>query len=83
MLKYLSVIVMAEKVPLSLKVEKPVRRKLEQIAKAEHRSLNAQAELALIEWLRLNEELHPQFVQDIQEALAGVARGEVEDYERG
>lgn len=69
---------MAEKAPLSLKVEKSVRRKLERIAKDEHRSLNAQAELALREWLRLKEELHPQFVQDIKEALEGVKRGEVE-----
>ncbi|MCI2430829.1 hypothetical protein LM602_02335 [Candidatus Acetothermia bacterium] len=69
---------MAERASLNLRVKKSVRRKLERIAKAEHRSLSAQAELALTEWLCRRDELHPQFVQEIKEALEGVARGEVE-----
>jgi hypothetical protein len=31
----------------------------------------------------MREELHPQFIADTKKALAGVARGEIEDYGRG
>jgi predicted transcriptional regulator len=68
---------------VTLTLDEELRQKMESIAKAERRSLSSMVEVALEDWLRMREELHPQFIADIKEALAGVERGEIEDYERG
>ncbi|MFQ6033359.1 MAG: DUF6364 family protein [Candidatus Bipolaricaulia bacterium] len=67
---------------VTLTLDEDLRQKIEKMAKAERRSLSSMVEVALEDWLRMREELHPQFIADIKEALAGVARGEIEDYER-
>jgi predicted transcriptional regulator len=68
---------------VSAKVPQELRDKLEEIAKAERRTTSNVVQLAIENFVRTYEELHPQFRADILEALAGVARGEVEPYERG
>jgi len=39
------------------------------IAAGERRSFSNQINIALEEWLKLKEELHPHFINDIKEAL--------------
>jgi predicted transcriptional regulator len=68
---------------VSAKVSQELRGKLEEIAKAERRTTSNVVQLAIEDYVRQYNELHPQFRADILEALAGVARGEVEPYERG
>jgi len=68
---------------VTLTLNEELRQKMESIAKAERRSLSSMVEVALEDWLKMREELHPQFIADIKEVLAGVERGEIEDYERG
>jgi predicted transcriptional regulator len=68
---------------VSAKVPQELRDKLEEIAKLERRTTSNVVQLAIENFVRTYEELHPQFRADILEALAGVARGEVEPYERG
>lgn len=67
---------------VTLTLDEDLRQRMEEMAKAERRSLSSMVEVALEDWLRMREELHPQFIADIKEALAGVARGEIEDYEK-
>ncbi|MFQ6090275.1 MAG: hypothetical protein ACE5LD_02415 [Candidatus Bipolaricaulia bacterium] len=67
---------------VTLALSEELRQKMESLAKMERRSLSSMVEVALEDWLKAREDLHPQFVADIKEALAGVARGEIEDYER-
>jgi len=74
---------MAERANLTLSLPKKLREQLEAVARAERRSLNNLVELALEDWLRLRESLHPQFMADIKEAQAGVKRGEVEPVWKG
>lgn len=68
---------------VTLTLDPKLCAKLEAVAAEESRSLSSLVELALKDWLKLREDLHPQFVADIKEALAGVERGEVVPYERG
>ena len=42
---------------------------LEAIAEQERRSFSNQINVALEEWTRIKSELHPQFIDDIKEAL--------------
>lgn len=68
---------------VSAKVPQELRERLEEIAKLERRTTSNVVQLAIENFVRTYEELHPQFRADILEALAGVARGEVVPYERG
>lgn len=68
---------------VTLTLSEELRQKMESLAKIERRSLSSMVEIALEDWLKAREELHPRFVADITDALAGVSRGEIEDYERG
>jgi len=74
--------VLKEKVTTSIRLDKPLKRKLVFVARKERRSLSSLIEIALDEWLELKGRLHPQFMADIKEALDGVLAGEIEDYER-
>ncbi|HED04841.1 MAG TPA: hypothetical protein ENI60_08830 [Candidatus Fraserbacteria bacterium] len=69
---------MAKRVSLTLSLPKSLRERLEEAAKEERRSLNNLAQIALDDWLAQRELLHPQFVADIREALAGTQAGQVE-----
>lgn len=46
-----------------------LRESLEVIAKEERRSFSNQLNVALEEWIRVKNELHPQFIKDIKKAL--------------
>lgn len=54
---------------VTLRMDHELRESLELIAKEERRSFSNQLNVALEEWIRLKNELHPQFIKDIKEAL--------------
>ncbi|MBI1742367.1 hypothetical protein HYR54_04785 [Candidatus Acetothermia bacterium] len=71
------------KKPITLTLSDEVLEQLEMVAEHQKRSLSSQIDLALRDWLHLKEELHPQFMADIKEALRGVKRGQVEPIWKG
>lgn len=68
---------------VSAKVPQKLREEIEAIAKAERRTISNMIQLAIEDFVRQYNELHPQFRADILEALDAVKRGEVEPYEYG
>lgn len=46
-----------------------VRKSIEVIAEEERRSFSSQLNVAIEEWLRIKNEIHPHFVGDIKDAL--------------
>ncbi len=54
---------------VTLRMGHELRESLEFIAKEERRSFSNQLNVALEEWIRVKNELHPQFIKDIKEAL--------------
>lgn len=54
---------------VTLRMDHELRKRLEFIAKEERRSFSNQLNVALEEWVRVKNELHPQFIKDIKEAL--------------
>ncbi|MCX6094014.1 MAG: ribbon-helix-helix protein, CopG family [Candidatus Bipolaricaulota bacterium] len=68
---------------VSAKVPQKLREEIEAIAKAERRTISNMIQLAIEDFVRQYNELHPQFRADILEALEAVKRGEVEPYEYG
>jgi len=64
-------------------VPQELREELEKIAKAERRTTSNVIQLAIEDFVRQYNELHPQFRADILEALEAVKRGEVVPYEWG
>jgi len=66
---------------VSAKVPEELRERIDEIAKLERRTPSNVVRMAIEQFVDQYEELHPQFRADILEALAGVARGEVEPYE--
>ena len=68
---------------VSAKVPEELRKQLEEIARAERRTTSNVIQLAIEEYVRKYNEIHPQFRADILEALEAVRRGEVEPYEYG
>lgn len=59
----------AVKETVTFRMEPAVRKSLEVIAEEERRSFSSQLNLAVEEWLRIKNEIHPQFVKDIKDAL--------------
>jgi predicted transcriptional regulator len=68
---------------VSAKVPQELRDKLEEIAKAERRTTSNVVQLAIEDYVRQYDELHPQFRADILEALEQVKAGKVEPYKWG
>jgi len=68
---------------VSAKVPQKLREQLEEIAKAERRTTSNVIQLAIEDFVRQYNEIHPQFRADILEALEAVKRGDVEPYEYG
>jgi predicted transcriptional regulator len=68
---------------VSAKVPQELRDKLEEIAKAERRTMSNVVQLAIENFVRQYDELHPQFRADILEALEQVKAGKVEPYKWG
>ena len=54
---------------VALRMGHELRENLEFIAKEERRSFSNQLNVALEEWIRIKNELHPNFIKDIKEAL--------------
>lgn len=68
---------------VSAKVPQELREELEKIAKAERRTTSNVIQLAIEDFVRQYNELHPQFRADILEALEAAKRSEVVPYEWG
>jgi predicted transcriptional regulator len=68
---------------VSAKVPQELRDKLEEIAKAERRTTSNVVQLAIEDYVRQYNALHPQFRADILEALEQVKAGKVEPYKWG
>ena len=54
---------------VTIRMDHELREILESVAKEQRRSLSNQFNVAIEEWLKIKNELHPQFLKDIQEAL--------------
>ena len=59
----------AIKETVTFRMEPEVRKSLEIIAEEERRSFSSQLNVAIEEWLRIKNEIHPHFVEDIKDAL--------------
>ena len=54
---------------VTFRIDHGLKETLEIIAKEERRSFSNQISVALEEWAKIKDELHPQFIRDIKEAL--------------
>jgi len=54
---------------VTFRMDHKLREILKSIAKKQRRSFSNQLNVALEEWVRIKNELHPQFIKDIKEAL--------------
>jgi len=68
---------------VSAKVPQKLREQLEEIAKAERRTTSNVIQLAIEDFVRQYNEIHPQFRADILEALEQMKAGDVVPYEWG
>jgi predicted transcriptional regulator len=68
---------------VSAKVPEELRKQLEEIAKAEHRTTSNVIQLAIEDFVRQYNEIHPQFRADILEAIEQMKAGDVVPYEWG
>ncbi len=68
---------------VSAKVPQKLREQLETIAKAERRTTSNVIQLAIEDYVRQYNEIHPQFRADILEALEQMKAGDVVPYEWG
>ncbi|MEA3369586.1 MAG: hypothetical protein U9Q24_04465 [Candidatus Ratteibacteria bacterium] len=58
-----------QKGSVTFRIAPQLKRVMEMIARAERRSFSNQVNVALEEWMQIRDELHPQFMQDIKEAI--------------
>jgi len=58
-----------KKESVTFRIDSGLRKTFEAIAKEERRSLSNQINVVLEEWMRIKDELHPQFIKDIKESL--------------
>lgn len=68
---------------VSARVPQELRKRIDEIAEAERRTMSDIVELAIESFVDQYTELHPQFRADILEGLAQMDAGEVAPYERG
>jgi len=54
---------------VTFRIDHELREILEAVAREERRSFSNQLNVALEEWARIKNELHPQFIADIKKAL--------------
>lgn len=62
---------------VTFRIEHGLKEILESLAAEERRSFSNQLNIALEEWLKLKDELHPHFINDIKEALKSGKPGPV------
>lgn len=60
---------MYKKESVTFRVNGKLKEILQAIAKDQRRSLSNQFNIALEEWVRMKNELHPQFIKDIKKSL--------------
>ena len=65
------------------RVPKDLRTQIDEIARAEKRTVSNVVEMALESYVRQYTELHPQFKVDILAGLEQMDAGEIMPYERG
>ena len=68
---------------VSARVPRELRKRIDEIAEAERRTMSDIVELAIESFVRQYDELHPQFKADILEGLAQMDARKVVPYERG
>ena len=68
---------------VSARVPQELRKRIDEIAEAERRTMSDIVELAIESFVQQYDELHPHFRADILEGLAQMDAGEVVPYERG
>lgn len=54
---------------VTFRIDHELKEILESIAKKEMRSFSNQLNLALEQWISVKNELHPQFIEDVKQAL--------------
>jgi hypothetical protein len=55
---------------VTFRIDHGLKEILEITAKEERRSFSNQINVALEEWVKIKDEIHPQFIRDIKESLA-------------
>lgn len=68
---------------VTCRVPKGLRTQINEIAKAEKRTVSNVVEMALESYVRQYTELHPQFKEDILTGLEQMDAGQIVPYERG
>ena len=68
---------------VSARVPQELRKRIDEIAEAERRTMSDIVQLAIESFVQQYNELHPQFRTDILEGIAQMDAGEVVPYERG
>ena len=68
---------------ISARVPQELRKRVDEIAKAERRTMSDVVQLAIESFVQQYDELHPQFRADILEGLAQLDAGDVVPYEKG
>ena len=68
---------------VSARVPQELRKRIDEIAEAERRTMSDIVQLAIESFVQQYNELHPQFRTDIPEGIAQMDAGEVAPYERG
>jgi len=60
---------MNKKVNVTFRMEQELKEVIEYIANEERRSFSNQLNVALEEWLKIKNEIHPRFLEDIRDSL--------------
>jgi len=68
---------------VSARVPQELRKRIDEIAEAERRTMSDIVQLAIESFVQQYDELHPQFKADILQGLAQMDAGKVAPYERG
>ena len=55
---------------VTFRIDHGLKEILKTTAKEERRSFSNQINVALEEWVKIKDEMHPQFIRDIKESLA-------------
>jgi len=68
---------------VAAKVPPELKKELKSIARLEKRSVSAIVAMAIENYVKQYNALHPQFRADILEALEGIKKGKIEPYAYG
>ena len=68
---------------IAAKIPPELKKELKSIARLEKRSVSAIVAMAIENYVKQYNALHPQFRADILEALEGIKKGKIEPYAYG